>query len=368
MDLPPRPAALAFIVAAGLSCLATAGCRPAPGSCSVPSGGDLARFEPICQLLDEERVAVREATVLLGDESGRLLTWTRGDLPPERVIDLASASKWMAAATLLRVVEAGSLRLEDRPQDHLAWATDDEADPRSRITLAHLLAFTSGLEVGPFQRSCVSEPQRTLQDCARELYDEVHEREPGAGFYYGPAHLQLAAAMAEVATGRSFTELFRDEVALPLGLSAGARFASPSETNPRVSGGGAASAEDYERFLLALLRGEYLQASQPVMHADHTPAGEVEIISTPIEPVGLEWHYAFGNWRECPHETWEPSCDEQVMSSSPGAFGFTPWIDWETRTWGVIAVKRSIVAGPARDSVLLAMQVRPRLLEALDLR
>ena len=47
---------------------------------------------------------------------------------------------------LMRLVEEGVLSLSDNPQDYLSFWTESSDDARSRITLAHLLSFTSGFE------------------------------------------------------------------------------------------------------------------------------------------------------------------------------------------------------------------------------
>jgi hypothetical protein len=44
--------------------------------------------------------------------------------------------------------------------------------------------------------------------------------------------------------------------------------------------------------------------------------------------------------------------------SSAGAFGFYPWIDAATGRWGVVALQRSLLARPARDSVQLILDAR----------
>ena len=54
-----------------------------------------------------------------------------------------------------------------------------------------------------------------------------------------------------------------------------------------------------------------------------------------------DWHYGFGFWKECDEMTYSQSCDESPVISSPGAFGFTPWIDLGNEYWGVIAIQES---------------------------
>lgn len=350
---------LALVLGAALVMLLT-GCRRQPGTCQH-GGGDA--WTSVCTALDDSEL--RDAVVLLGDAQGRQFTWQRGHAP-DTVLALASASKWLASATFLQLVDDGVLALGDRPQDHLDWATNDPADPRSAITLAHLLSFTAGFDVRPLAGSCASDGSTDLQTCARRFYDEDHSFEPGTTYFYGPAHLHVAAAMAEAATGRPFAQLFRDAVAAPVGMSAAAGFHNPSASNPRVAGGAEASAEDYERFLLAMLRGELLAEQLDVMHRDWTPSADVHIEYSPAAEWGLDWHYGLGNWLECPDATWSSTCDELRVVSSPGAFGFHPWIDRERGVYGVVSRRDGLLRSPAAGSSLLMLDLRPAIYAALE--
>ncbi len=346
-----------LVVVIGVTALT--GCRRPPGACEHDDDG----FSAICTSLDESDL--RDAVVLVGDRDGRRFTWQRGHAP-DTVLQLASASKWLTAATILSLVDDGVLSLDDHPQDHLAWATDDASDPRSAITLGHLLSFTAGFDVRPLQRSCAGDGSTTLAACAQSFFEDDHVFAPGTTYVYGPAHMHVAAAMAEAATGRTWPQLFRDTLADPLGMSSGAGFKNPSEANARPSGGAEASAEDYERFLLAMLRGDLLAEHLEVMHRDWTPLEAVRIEYSPATEWGLEWHYGLGNWLECPEERWSTACDDQHVVSSPGAFGFDPWIDRERGVYGIVARQDGILRSPAADSAELMFALRPAIYDAMD--
>ena len=67
---------------------------------------------------------------------------------PADTLLLASATKWLAAITLLSAVEDGVLTLADSPQHHLAWWTSVPSDSRCAVTLEQRLSFPSGLTGG----------------------------------------------------------------------------------------------------------------------------------------------------------------------------------------------------------------------------
>lgn len=332
--------ALVIILGVAFGPVALFACK-SPGECVPAAGEDVALFRAVCAALDEGHPA--RMTVLLGDASGRRLTYTRGGASPDEVLPTASAAKWLTSAVVLRLVEAGTLSLEDHPQDHLPWASDDEADPRSAMTLAQLLAFTAGFELGPVGNSCVRTRDTTVDACARELYEDHFTFEPGSTFYYGPAGMKIAAAMVESTTGGTFQAAFREHIADVVGMSDDARFGLPSESNPNPAGGAELRATDYEALLLALSRGEILSASLEDMHADHTPAGEVVLASSPADVTGYEWHYGLGNWLECYSERFDRSCEELRRVSSPGAFGMYPWLDLDDGRWGIVATDNRVL-------------------------
>ena len=283
-----------------------------------------------------------ELVVLIGDQSGVRFTHEKG-ATSDQVFPIASASKLLTAILTLKLVEEGAVSLADHPQQHLDWWTDDPSDPRSRVTLAQLLSFTSGFSGGPGLGAdegipCVEDGETTLDACARAIYTDNFTFEPGSNYFYGPAHMQIAAAMITAATGERWNALFRRLIYRPLELSV-TSYPTPSLTNPRAGGGAVSNADDYGRILSALSAGTLLSAeSVSELTRDHTPAESVTLTSVPDTSTQAgQWHYALGCWRECSDTPYSASCDEPGIISSPGAFGFYPWLDQETGYWGVIA-------------------------------
>lgn len=307
-----------------------------------------------------------EITIIIGDRDGNVFSYSKGESSPDSVYDLASASKWFSSATILRLVEADILSLENHPQDFIPWWTTDPNDARSQITLDQLLSFTSGFSVGPTLASCMGDSRTTLDACGQELYATHFEFPPGTNFYYTPAHLHIAALMAEYATGKDYNTLFQEQIAQPLELSSSGFF-KPSLENPRAAGGGSSTANDYARFLHALLTEEILSASFEIMISDHTPTGTIALTSSPVSRYSYEWHYGFGLWRECLAATWQAECDEHIVVSSPGAFGWYPWIDVNNGYYGVIAVQERyrLFNIPSEKSVEFGISLRPLIEAAL---
>ncbi|MBT3240507.1 MAG: beta-lactamase family protein [Chloroflexi bacterium] len=341
-----------------------------PNPDPLPTSEGVVQNKALWDLVREEidNADFEEITVIIGDKTGNLFSYSKGASSPDKIYALASASKWLSSATIMRLVEQGILDLEDHPQKYIPWWTNDPADPRSQVTLAHLLSFTSGFNLGAFESSCVGDRKTTLDACGQILYEEYFEFSPSTTFYYGPAHLHIAALMAEYATGKDYNAIFQEQIANPLGLNPGTGFFTPSLENPRAAGGASSTPNDYARFLQAIISGEILSDSFELMITDHTPTSSVIIDTSPVTRQGYEWHYGFGLWRECLSKTWQPDCTKNIFISSPGAFGWYPWIDLENEYYGLIAVEEKIriLNRPSEESVEFGILLRPLIEAALE--
>ncbi|HJU40886.1 MAG TPA: hypothetical protein VJ724_15045, partial [Tahibacter sp.] len=78
--------------------------------------------------------------------------------------------------------------------------------------------------------------------------------------------------------------------------------------------------------------------------------------------------YGIGNWIE----TFSASADAPTISST-GAFGFTPWVDFDARYWGVLMVQQPSGGVPTigqrshEASADIGAIVRPLLAQGCDL-
>eukprot|EP00873_Tetraselmis_striata_P013575 jgi/Tetstr1/433839/TSEL_023024.t1 len=288
--------------------------------------------------------AFENVSVFLGDGSG-ISAFAKGDGAPdwEDAMPVASASKWVAAMVLMFAVQDGQLSLESRPSELLSpsWSTEG---PASRLTLAHLMSFTSGFNRTQANTTCSSfAVQRPIQECARELSAGFANMtsEPGTTFAYYNENLEVAAGMAEVATGKSWDELYEQYLRGPLALSNDTRFDGPGG----VAGNLRISPADYTAIMLAHALPPYedglLESSVAKMNEDHTAEPQVSLDeSRTFSGLFYEswptWHYGYGHWLECPQGAgdWLPECTEGAQGgvhSSIGALGFYPIVDYAPR-------------------------------------
>ncbi|KAA3644866.1 MAG: class A beta-lactamase-related serine hydrolase [Chloroflexi bacterium] len=342
-------------------------------ACESPRARSLAASSPesdtnwdaVTAAIDSSEL--NDLTVLVGTHDGIVFSYSKGRSTPDTVYKLASSSKWLSAAAIMQLVEQDILALDDHPQDHIPWWTDAPNDPRSQITLQHLLSFTSGFTGRVFTVNCAGDPDVTLEECAKVMYEAQFEYAPGETYYYSNAHLHIAAVMAEYATDQPFATIFDEQLAQPLDLQDTALL-HPSVQNPRPAGGGEGTANEYATFLQALLDQELLAASFDLMAKDYV-GSETDIIYSPLTNQGYEWHYGFGQWRECLSATWQPQCDEEIIVSSAGAFGFYPYLNVNKGYYVVIARQEpfGLFTNASGRSVEFGLTLRPLIESALGL-
>jgi serine-type D-Ala-D-Ala carboxypeptidase/endopeptidase len=286
-----------------------------------------------------------------------------GDFAAEREVAIASSSKLVSGLVLFDLVRAGALSLDSTTGEVLGWTGENGA-----ITLRHLLSFTSGLDP---ESPCTLNPFGTLESCAAAISRAATLAPPGQRFDYGSTHLQVAARMAEVASGKSWNDLFRATLGDPLGLPSTVRYyTAPKQQNgtqnPLIAGGMRASMNDYAKLLaLDFHSGRYgglTIGTDALFEAQaREPYPDVAIGNSPRARRGDDARYGLTAWLECA----TPATGCEVLSS-PGAFGFTPWLDREHGYYAVLGMELDgATNGVVAFAVTLADQLRPAIITAL---
>jgi CubicO group peptidase (beta-lactamase class C family) len=178
--------------------------------------------------------------------------------------------------------------------------------------------------------------------------------------------------MAEARTGKPWNQIFADELAAPLNLPAAVTYYTAVQqgtgtVNPRVAGGLQASMNEYAPLLaLSFHRGTYkgtVYAPASLFDAQAVePYPGVTIGVSPVANLGLPYRYGLAAWLECP----TPATGCSILSS-PGAFGWTPWVDRQAGYYAMIGMNYNDGAssGVVQISVTLAQQLQPEIRKAL---
>ena len=215
---------------------------------------------------------------------------------------IASASKWIYSGYVA-----------ERRQGNL---TDEDI---------RFLTFRSG-----YTRFRICRSTQTVSSCMDSLINGFGAQDSATmnRFDYNGGHMQKHAAL--MGLGAMDNDALGAEIRNGLGrLGPGWDF---RYKQPQLAGGGISSVADYSRFLRAVMAedlqiGKWLGKNAVCTNSQTCPN---EAIKTPI-PRNETWHYSIGHWVED-----DPQVGDGAYSS-PGAFGFYPWISRDKAYYGIVA-------------------------------
>jgi len=264
----------------------------------------------------------------IGDRKERLAGASAGGDTPnaETVMLVASASKWFYGAYVTQL-RKGKL---------------SDADVRA-------LSMRSGYVSLQYMACIRLLPQRkqseTVSDCLSSLHNDNFTADDVGRFYYNGGHFQHHAAV-DLALGGMNNVALHDEIARQIGGDI--QF---SYDSPQLAAGISINASEYAKFLRKLLRGDLLLGSLLGSNATCTnPKTCPTAASTPIA-TPESWHYSLAHWVED-----DPQMGDGAFSS-PGAFGFYPWIDSSKTYYGILA-RHELSAKAAAQSVQCGRAIR----------
>ena len=286
----------------------------------------------------DEMVDVLElpgAVMLVGRNGVERTRVMSGDFDANTVVSVASASKWVSSAVLMRLVEQGVLSLDAPLKRYIPELTGHWAD----TTLRQLLSHSSGASWG---HAIENPPSMSYGEHVEQLIQIPVKNEPGVVFAYGGISMQIAGYAAEQASGKRWSQLFDELVATPSEMEQSVYghpfWHSPGTEihSPNLAGGLYASGQDYFNFLTTLFpdetgRGLLAKGTIDQMESDLT-SSLVQIVPGPRP----DWFYGLGLWCEA------PLAGRCMQVNSAGAFGTFPWVDRETGTYGVLVTLGSI--------------------------
>lgn len=280
-------------------------------------------FPAAAQSVEERRAAV-EATLeqapacaglgdaywAIGDAGGQLAWGQRGrGVTADRPIRAASASKWLWGAY---VVER-------------TGGTPSNADIAA-LTMSSGYTGLNPLHCKGTVADCLTgkpDPARV----GRFDYDGGHAQQQAAGFGLGRLDGPALATEMRRLLGAELDFTFR---------------------SPQPAGGIIISPAAYGRFLRKLTAGQLRLSGALGSHAVCTLPGSCPTAVS--SPADRDWHYSLHHWVED-----APGDDGAV--SSPGAFGFYPWIAANRATWGLLA-REEVARGAWKASAACGVLLR----------
>lgn len=249
----PLTAVLALATTLGLP-------TPSDGQEPLWGGALVSRIDSLAQAtLDDGPVASLAIGVKRGDQillaRGYGMADVENGVPAtaETVYRIGSVTKQFTAASVMQLVEAGTIALDAPMTDYLP----DFPTQGHEVTVRHLLTHTSGIKSYTGLESW--EPKMRLDLSDEELValfrDEPFDFAPGERFLYNNSGYYLLGMLIEAASGQSYRDYLNEHVFGALGL-AGSSYCDERPIIPN-------RAEGYQIAGGVLVNDEFLSMNQP---------------------------------------------------------------------------------------------------------
>ena len=269
-------------------------------------------------------------------------------------VPIASASKWLSALVLQRLVEAGKMRWTDTIADYFGTDYPNATPLKGKITLGQLFSHTSGMSVDI--ATCLSPPYKdmALDDCAKTILSKQLTWQPGLKFAYGESSMQVAGAMAQRATGMSWAELVASELTGPLALGRtdfGLNRNGLPFANPIIAGGARSTMMDYANVVQMVLQKGMFRGKQYLSPESIAEMQLDQTLGVPAipdaNPYPEAYGYGYGEWRNA------IDCNGVAIEvSSTGIFGTSPWVNYQHGIAAVFFAYRQFPGGNVmRDNI-----------------
>jgi CubicO group peptidase (beta-lactamase class C family) len=156
-------------------------------------------------------LVVRDGEQVLAKGYGIADRATASPFTTDTAFEIASVTKQITAAAVLKLEMLGRLRTSDRIAEFLDGVPADKAE----ITVHHLLTHTAGLERGEGDRTAlVGRDEMVARILGRPLIAPV-----GSTYSYSNWGYTLLAALIERCSGKTFQAFLREQFFDPLGMS-----------------------------------------------------------------------------------------------------------------------------------------------------
>ena len=273
--------------------------------------------------------------LVVGDRTGILYSACFGEYAPSDPVYVASAGKWVAAATVAALVDQGRLSWESRAGEYVEGLKGTMADATLRQLLSHTAGYPAYQPEGR-----LTDRFNTLAESVEYLLPLEAHYPPGEHFEYGGLAMQVAGRMAELAAGKDWEAIFQENIAAPLGMTSSGF--TPVDTlpghSPMLGGGFHTTLDDYTRFLQmfynrGMFDGRQVLSREAVAEIERDQVGRAEVADNELplvlHKIPRSDIYGLGVWRELADADGAP-----LLLSSPGWAGAYPWIDREYDLYG----------------------------------
>lgn len=324
-------------------------------------------FSAVDKFIEQNLDVYQNQVAVLVSRDGEVIYRKEVNLNVNTPRVIASASKWLSGAVIMKLVDQKKLSLDDSVGKFLPLFTRNH---KGMITIRQLFSHTSGFEGDQEEPDGFSDKYEYKRDFTlAQAVDSIAMytplvRKPGTGFSYGSASMQIAGRIAEIVSGKSWQNLFDEAIGSPCGMKAVYSFNGP---NPLIAGGVRTTARDYLNFLEMIVNGGVFKGTEVLtkealdeMIKDQT--GGAEIVATPYpanpysEYANTGLRYGIGNWLDVVDMS-----GNIIESSSPGLFGTHPWQDSKHHVAGIIFTRTK-----PKESQVTSLKIRQMIRDIIE--
>lgn len=294
-------------------------------------------FSQVQHYLDSTEPFYGNISMTVGDASGKLFEYSNGVMNQRVVLGLASGSKWPGVTSLVQCLVTNNVSFDTPLNAYLDWWTKDATDPKSNVTLRHVLSMTTGMLADGFGNVTTvfydcSAANGSLAECAKAMYDSLVGvpllAQPGESFFYSTYGFQWAAVVATIVERDTIGNILEKYVLGPAKMSPECGWAN-ADLNPVIGAGLSCSAEKLDSFNYNMLIDGLVSTDTRV------------VMETPLEPsqygsASLVFGaYGLGNWLEClnnyrmglDNTPMPQQCFDANRHGHPGCGGYWNFVD-----------------------------------------
>lgn len=160
---------------------------------------------------------VKDNRLIYTESFGLKDTASQTPLQNDDIFRIASISKSFTATSIMQLVEAGKLSLDDDVSDLVGFRIRNPKFPDTVITLRMILSHTSSIsdKNGYFVLDVINPAKNP------EWADSYNDYAPGQGYQYCNLNFNLAGTILERVSGERFDQYVKHHILDPLGLYGG---------------------------------------------------------------------------------------------------------------------------------------------------
>jgi CubicO group peptidase (beta-lactamase class C family) len=318
------------------------------------------QFQQLDDLVKQNQKLLGDNVVVMVMTDTLVYKTQLGEFDPKTVAPIASSSKWLTAALVMKMVELGKISLDDKIGQYIPVY---DLYGKSYITIRDCLSHLTGIEAETGLKALMSKKNfKSLEEEVESFAKKEIQANPGNEFRYNGMGLNIAGRVLEIVSKKKFDMLIKQQLFTPLQMRK-TTFSTTDGSALNPSGGAQSTAEEYMHFLQMLLNNGKYNGVQFLSEESVNELRKIHAKTASIKyapKAGEGFQYALGSW------VIEEGKDGKASAlASPGLFGTWPVVDWCRGYASIIFVKTLMKGETKRD---LYMQMKGAIDERLPVK